>query len=114
MGAGIGANAPKNKLAGVLMVGALVLLRPPDLFSHLHYRPVSLHLEESCSVMIPVPSLVSSRCPTGFALLVTLLLSHRPFLTASASLPLKGPSSYLSFPPVLSLVSDTVSFVCMV
>jgi hypothetical protein len=34
MGPGIGANAPKNKIAGVLMVGALVLLYPL-LFSHL-------------------------------------------------------------------------------
>ena len=34
MGPGIGANAPKNKIAGALMVGPLVLLSP-RLSSHL-------------------------------------------------------------------------------
>ena len=108
MGGGIGANAPKSKIAGVLMVGALVLFSSV-LLSHLHQRPVSLHLEESSSAMIPVPSLVSSRCQTGLKLLATAFLSPRSSPMAMESLLLKDLSLYPSFPPAPSLVSDIFS-----
>ena len=108
MSGGIGANAPKSKIAGILMVGVIASYSSLRIL-HLHKRPVLPHLEESSTDMILVPSLVSSRCRTGLKLLATVFLSHRPSPTAMASLPLKGPSSYPFFPPVPSLVSDIFS-----
>ena len=57
-------------------------------------------------VMIPVPSLVFSRCLTGFALLVTPFLSQQRSPTATGSALLKDHSLCPSFLPATSLVND--------
>ena len=92
-GGGIGANAPKNKFTGVLMVRPFPPCSLP--FPHtfpLLSRPPSPHSVVSYLVMILVPSLAFSRCLTGFVPLVTPFPSPQPSLMATASRHLKGPS----------------------
>jgi hypothetical protein len=94
-GGGIGLNAPKNKLAGIVMVRPFhrVLTSPPPLMLFLLLsRPLSPHSVASYLVMILVPSPVFSRCLTGFAPLVTAFPSPQPSLMATASHQVKGPS----------------------
>ena len=92
IGAGIGANAPKNKLAGILMVCPFypALASPSLILLRSHKRPVLLRSVVFSSVMTPVPSLAFNRCQTGFALLVTLFPSHPPSPMATVSRPLRG------------------------
>ena len=111
-GGGIGANAPKNKLAGVFMVSPFrrahfvpqLMFFPPS-----PSRPLSPHSVASYLVMILVPSLAFSRCLTGFVPLVTPSPSPRPSLMATASRQLKG-RSWCRFSP---LVHSLVRFITL-
>src|SRR6267154_4706270 len=93
-GGGIGANAPKSKLAGIFMVRPFHRAHFPPLilFFSLLSRPLSPHSVASYLVMTPVPSPAFSRCLTGFVPLVTLFPSPQPSLTATVYHPRKGRS----------------------
>ena len=106
-GGGIGANAPKNKLTGVVMVRPFPpcsLRSPSHPFFSLLSRPLSPHSVASYLVMILAPSPAFSRCPTGFVPLVTPFPSPQPSLMAMASHQLKGRSYFPFSPSVHSLV----------
>jgi len=75
-------------------------------------RLLSLHSVVSSSVMIPVPSLVFSRCQTGLKRSAIQFQSQKPSPMATASHPLRGLSSYQSSRPAHSSVSLFSSFVC--
>ena len=109
-GGGIGANAPKNKLTGVVMVRPFPpcsLRSPSHPFFPLLSRPLSPHSVASYLVMILVPSPVFSRCLTGFVPLVTPFPSRRSSPTATAFHHLKGPS-WCPFSP---LAHSSVRFI---
>ena len=93
-GGGIGANAPKSKLAGILMVcpsyPLLAFLGPFLILLFSLKRLLLLHSVVFSSVMIPVPSLAFSRCQTGFVPLATLFPSHLASPMATVSRPLSG------------------------
>ena len=110
MDGGIGANAPKSKFAGILMVRPShpAHFAPPlMLFFSLLSRPLSPHSVVSYSVMIPEPYPVFSRCLTGFVPLVTPFPSRRSSPTATAFHHLKGPS-WCPFSP---LAHSSVRFI---
>jgi hypothetical protein len=94
LGGGIGANAPKSKLAGIFMVRPFRRAHfAPPLMPFFHFsRPLSPHSVASYLVMILVPSPAFSKCLTGFVPLVTPFPSPQPSLMATASHHLKGRS----------------------
>ena len=93
-GGGSGLNAPKNKLAGIVMVRPFYRARfvSPLMLFLLLSRPLSPHSVASYLAMILVPSPAFSRCLTGFVPLVTPFPSPQPSLMATASHHLKDPS----------------------